>query len=40
MIKVLDKFTIQEKLVPSLKNIKTKEPAVMVNKNDNFAFFF
>ncbi|KAG1149001.1 hypothetical protein G6F37_002830 [Rhizopus arrhizus] len=30
MIKVLDKFTIQEKLVPSLKNIKTKEPAVML----------
>ncbi|CAO3696430.1 unnamed protein product [Rhizopus stolonifer] len=30
MIKVLDKFTVQEKLVPSLKNIKTKEPAVML----------
>ncbi|CAO3672144.1 unnamed protein product [Rhizopus microsporus] len=30
MIKVLDKFTIQEKLLPSLKNIKTKEPAVML----------
>lgn len=31
MIKVLDKFTIQEKLVPLLRNIKTKEPAVMVS---------
>ncbi|KAI9271355.1 hypothetical protein BY458DRAFT_533549 [Sporodiniella umbellata] len=30
MVKVLDKFTIQEKLVPGLKNIKTKEPAVML----------
>ncbi|KAI9275062.1 hypothetical protein EDC94DRAFT_509823 [Helicostylum pulchrum] len=30
MIKVLDKFTVQEKLVPVLKNIKTKEPAVML----------
>ncbi|OBZ83333.1 SCY1-like protein 2 [Choanephora cucurbitarum] len=30
MIKVLDKFTIQEKLVPVLRNIKTKEPAVML----------
>ncbi|KAF1800799.1 hypothetical protein FB192DRAFT_1122066 [Mucor lusitanicus] len=30
MIKVLDKFTVQEKLVPLLKNIKTKEPAVML----------
>lgn len=32
MIKVLDKFTVQEKLVPLLKNIKTKEPAVMVSE--------
>ncbi|KAI8988968.1 hypothetical protein BDB01DRAFT_577366 [Pilobolus umbonatus] len=30
IIKVLDKFTVQEKLVPLLKNIKTKEPAVML----------
>ncbi|KAI8378729.1 hypothetical protein EDC96DRAFT_171796 [Choanephora cucurbitarum] len=30
IIKVLDKFTIQEKLVPVLRNIKTKEPAVML----------
>ncbi|KAI8384919.1 uncharacterized protein BYT42DRAFT_279359 [Radiomyces spectabilis] len=30
MIKVVDKFTMQEKLVPLLKNIKTKEPAVML----------
>ncbi|KAL1926285.1 hypothetical protein VTP01DRAFT_5982 [Rhizomucor pusillus] len=30
MIKVIDKYTMQEKLVPLLKNIKTKEPAVML----------
>ncbi|OAD74724.1 hypothetical protein PHYBLDRAFT_111597, partial [Phycomyces blakesleeanus NRRL 1555(-)] len=30
MIKTIDKFTMQEKLVPMLKNIKTKEPAVML----------
>lgn len=35
MIKVLDKFTVQEKLVPLLKNIKTKEPAVMVSETAN-----
>lgn len=28
---VLDKYTIQEKVVPLLKAIKTKEPAVMVS---------
>lgn len=28
---VLDKFTIQEKVVPLLKGIKTKEPGVMVS---------
>ena len=27
---VLDKYTVQEKIVPLLKGIKTKEPAVMV----------
>jgi len=27
---VLDKYTVQEKVVPLLKGIKTKEPAVMV----------
>ena len=27
---ILDKYTIQEKLVPTLKGIKTKEPAVMM----------
>lgn len=27
---ILDKYTIQEKLIPSLKAIKTKEPAVML----------
>lgn len=29
---ILDKYTIQEKVVPLLKGIKTKEPAVMVRK--------
>lgn len=29
----LSQFTMQEKLVPLLKGIKTKEPAVMVNLN-------
>lgn len=28
---MLDKYTIQEKVVPLLKGIKTKEPAVMVS---------
>lgn len=28
---ILDKYTIQEKVVPLLKGIKTKEPAVMVS---------
>jgi len=28
---VLDKYTVQEKVVPLLKGIKTKEPAVMVS---------
>lgn len=32
---VLDKYTIQEKVVPLLKVIKTKEPAVMVRKLDD-----
>lgn len=30
---VLDKYTVQEKVVPLLKAIKTKEPAVMVGNN-------
>ncbi|KAI7868246.1 kinase-like domain-containing protein, partial [Spinellus fusiger] len=30
MIKTVDKFTMQEKLLPLLENIKTKEPAVML----------
>lgn len=30
---VLDKYTIQEKMVPLLKGIKTKEPAVMVRSD-------
>lgn len=30
LMKTLDKFTIVEKVVPALKGIKTKEPAVMV----------
>lgn len=29
---VLDKYTIQEKVVPLLRGIKTKEPAVMVSR--------
>lgn len=29
---VLDKFTIQEKVVPLMKGIKTKEPGVMVSR--------
>lgn len=29
-VSILDKYTIQEKVVPLLKGIKTKEPAVMV----------
>lgn len=28
---ILDKYTIQEKVVPLLRGIKTKEPAVMVS---------
>lgn len=28
---VLDKYTVQEKVVPLLKGIKTKEPTVMVS---------
>ncbi|GAA5986876.1 hypothetical protein JCM5350_000349 [Sporobolomyces pararoseus] len=31
MIKILDKFTLTEKLVPLLSKIKTKEPAVMIS---------
>lgn len=30
-VSILDKYTIQEKIVPLLRGIKTKEPAVMVN---------
>lgn len=30
-VSILDKYTIQEKIVPLLKGIKTKEPAVMVS---------
>lgn len=30
MVKILDKFTLTEKLVPLLARIKTKEPAVMI----------
>jgi len=30
MIKILDKFTLTEKLVPLLSKIKTKEPSVMI----------
>lgn len=31
-VSILDKYTIQEKVVPLLKAIKTKEPAVMVSR--------
>jgi len=31
---VLDKYTVQEKVVPLLKGIKTKEPAVMVGNSN------
>jgi SCY1-like protein 2 len=34
---ILDKYTIQEKVVPLLKNIKTKEPAVGVSLRACFA---
>lgn len=34
---VLDKYTIQEKVVPLLKGIKTREPAVMMAALDVFA---
>lgn len=34
---VLDKYTIQEKVVPLLKGIKTKEPAVMMAALEVFA---
>jgi SCY1-like protein 2 len=30
-VSILDKYTIQEKVVPLLRGIKTKEPAVMVS---------
>jgi hypothetical protein len=29
-VSILDKYTIQEKVVPLLRGIKTKEPAIMV----------
>jgi SCY1-like protein 2 len=32
-VSILDKYTIQEKVIPLLKGIKTKEPAVMVSCN-------
>jgi SCY1-like protein 2 len=31
---VLDKFTIQDKVVPLMRSIKTKEPGVMVSLDD------
>jgi SCY1-like protein 2 len=34
---ILDKYTIQERVVPLLKAIKTKEPAVMVSHLSVFA---
>ncbi|KAJ4361171.1 Protein kinase domain-containing protein ppk32 [Ascochyta clinopodiicola] len=35
-VSILDKYTIQEKVVPLLKGIKTKEPAVMMAAHDVF----
>ncbi|KAF9740906.1 hypothetical protein PMIN06_011181 [Paraphaeosphaeria minitans] len=35
-VSILDKYTIQEKIVPLLKGIKTKEPAVMMAALDVF----
>lgn len=37
---VLDKYTIQEKVVPLLKAIKTKEPAVMVRLILTYPYLF
>jgi SCY1-like protein 2 len=37
-VSILDKYTIQEKVVPLLKGIKTKEPAVMV-RLDSLVIF-
>jgi SCY1-like protein 2 len=34
-VSILDKYTIQEKIVPLLRAIKTKEPAVMVSRCKN-----
>ncbi|KAF2120513.1 hypothetical protein BDV96DRAFT_538696 [Lophiotrema nucula] len=36
IVSILDKYTIQEKVVPLLKGIKTKEPAVMMTALDVF----
>lgn len=36
---VLDKYTVQEKVVPLLKGIKTKEPTVMVGINCALYYF-
>lgn len=35
---ILDKYTIQEKVVPLLRGIKTKEPAVMVSPSIHILF--
>lgn len=36
---ILDKYSIQEKVVPLLKGIKTKEPTVMVSRVIIFSFW-
>lgn len=36
---ILDKYTVQEKVVPLLKGIKTKEPAVMVRPSRATGLF-
>lgn len=38
-VSILDKYTIQEKVVPLLRGIKTKEPAVMVCLFSPYCFF-
>lgn len=37
-VSILDKYTIQEKIVPLLRAIKTKEPAVMVRSREGTSY--
>ena len=36
-VSILDKYTIQEKIMPLLRGIKTKEPAVMVSRHSFYV---